>query len=111
MTGTVGIVGLGIMGGAIARNLVAGGWRVVGFDIERARCAELAADGIEIAESIAGVARAAPSVITSLPSPQAVDAAAREIAAAGVEARVAIETSTLAVDDKLAFDATLREAG
>ena len=41
MTGTVGIVGLGIMGGAIARNLVAVGWRAVGFDIDPARCAEL----------------------------------------------------------------------
>ena len=50
MTGTVGIVGLGIMGGAIARNLVAAGWRAIGFDIDPARCAELEADGVEIAE-------------------------------------------------------------
>ena len=31
--GAVGIVGLGIMGGALAQNLVAAGWRVIGFDI------------------------------------------------------------------------------
>jgi putative dehydrogenase len=111
MTGTVGIVGLGIMGGAMARNLVAGGWRVIGFDIERARCAELAPDGIEIADSIAAVAREAQSVITSLPSPQAVALAAREIAAAGLDRHVVIEASTLALDDKLAFESTLREAG
>ena len=42
MDKTVGIVGLGIMGGAIARNLVERGWRVIGFDIDAARCAELA---------------------------------------------------------------------
>src|SRR3981081_3325010 len=41
MDRTVGIVGLGIMGGAIARNLVARRWRVVGFDIDAARRAEL----------------------------------------------------------------------
>ena len=111
MTGTVGIVGLGIMGGAMARNLVAAGRRVIGFDIERARCAELAAEGIEIAESIAGVARGAQSVLTSLPSPQAVALAAREIAAAGLDRHVVIEASTLALDDKLAFESTLREAG
>ena len=35
--GTVGIVGLGIMGGAFARNLIERGWRVVGFDISAAR--------------------------------------------------------------------------
>ncbi len=28
--GVVGIVGLGIMGGAIAENLAAAGWRVIG---------------------------------------------------------------------------------
>ncbi|MGA8225977.1 MAG: NAD(P)-binding domain-containing protein, partial [Xanthobacteraceae bacterium] len=34
---TVGIVGLGIMGGAFARNLVASGFRVIGFDVDPAR--------------------------------------------------------------------------
>ena len=46
MDKTVGIVGLGIMGGAIARNLVERGWRVIGFDIDAARCAELAPAGV-----------------------------------------------------------------
>ena len=47
--GTVGIVGLGIMGGAFARNLIERGWRVVGFDISAARCKELARDGVAMA--------------------------------------------------------------
>jgi 3-hydroxyisobutyrate dehydrogenase-like beta-hydroxyacid dehydrogenase len=111
MTDTVGIVGLGIMGGAIARNLVAAGWRVVGFDIDAARCAELANDDVEIATSIEALARAAPSIVTSLPNPQAVEVAAREIAAAGLDCRVVIEASTLSLDDKLAFEATLSKAG
>src|SRR5215204_647293 len=111
MADTVGIVGLGIMGGAIARNLVAVGWRAIGFDIDPARCAELKADGVEIAESVAAAAALAPSLITSLPSPQAALAVAREIAAAGGKRRVVIETSTLALEDKLAFEAILREAG
>ena len=33
--GTVGIIGLGIMGGAIAKNLSAAGWQVIGFDIAK----------------------------------------------------------------------------
>ena len=33
MKGIVGVVGLGIMGGAMARNLTKAGWEVVGFDI------------------------------------------------------------------------------
>ena len=35
--GTVGVIGLGIMGGAFAQNLVAGGWRVIGYDIDPTR--------------------------------------------------------------------------
>ena len=31
--GVVGIIGLGIMGGAFAQNLLAAGWRVIGYDI------------------------------------------------------------------------------
>ena len=46
MDKTVGMVGLGIMGSAIARNLVERGWRVIGFDIDAARCAELALAGV-----------------------------------------------------------------
>ncbi len=32
--GQVGIIGLGIMGGAIAKNLSAAGWQVIGYDID-----------------------------------------------------------------------------
>jgi putative dehydrogenase len=41
MSKTVGVVGLGIMGGAIARNLVDRGWRVLGSDANRDRCREV----------------------------------------------------------------------
>ena len=37
--GAVGMIGLGIMGGAIAKNLKSAGWHVVGFDIDKKRCA------------------------------------------------------------------------
>ena len=33
----VGVVGLGIMGSAFAKNLCAGGWQVAGFDIDAAQ--------------------------------------------------------------------------
>src|ERR1700680_5151399 len=71
--GTVGIVGLGIMGGAIARNLAAAGWRVVGYDIDAARNRELAAAGVEIAKDGAELAGKAPAIITSLPKPDALE--------------------------------------
>ena len=42
MNKTVGIVGLGIMGSAIARNLLERGWTVIGHDIDAAQRTELA---------------------------------------------------------------------
>ena len=54
--GQVGIIGLGIMGGAIAKNLSSAGWHVIGFDIEKARCDEAKAAGVEIASDAAAVA-------------------------------------------------------
>ncbi|WP_406854215.1 NAD(P)-dependent oxidoreductase [Alsobacter sp. KACC 23698] len=111
MDKTVGIIGLGIMGGAIARNLVDRGWTVVGTDVDQSRCTELSAAGVRIAAGAADVARAAPTILTSLPSPKAVAAVAKEIAEAGVERRIVAEVSTLALDDKLAFQQTLAAAG
>src|ERR1700681_867171 len=111
MTKTVGIVGLGIMGGAIARNLVERGWRVVGFDTDAARCAELAPVGVTIAGDVAEVARDAPIIMTSLPTPAAVAEVAQAIANAGQSPRIVIELSNLTIADQLRFEAILKKAG
>jgi putative dehydrogenase len=111
MNKTVGIVGLGIMGSAIARNLVDRGWRVIGFDIDAVRRAELARANVTIADSVDQVARDAPVVMTSLPSPAAVKEVARSIADSGQSARIVVELSTLAIADKLRFESILKEAG
>ena len=55
--GTVGIIGLGIMGGAFAKNLAAAGWRVIGYDLSAARRREAQRAGVEIARNAAEVAR------------------------------------------------------
>ena len=109
--GVVGIVGMGIMGGAIARNLTAAGWRVVGFDVDGERCRELAADGIEIAEDAVAVAREAALILTSLPKPATLIATAEAIAAAGLPRRTIAELSTFAIADKEAAERMLRAAG
>jgi putative dehydrogenase len=111
MNKTVGIVGLGIMGGAIARNLVDRGWRVIGFDTDAARRAELGLANVVIAGSVGQVARDAPVIMTSLPSPAAVEQVAREIADSGQPPRIVAELSTLAIADKLRFEAILEQAG
>ena len=95
MNKTVGIVGLGIMGSAIARNLVERGWKVVGTDIDAARRAEMALAGVAIADDVNQVARDAEIIMTSLPSAAAADDVAREIAASGQPPRIVVELSTL----------------
>ncbi|MDE2377166.1 MAG: NAD(P)-dependent oxidoreductase [Bradyrhizobium sp.] len=111
MDKTVGLVGLGIMGSAIARNLVDRGWRVIGFDIDAARRAELSRDGVTVVEDAASVARDAPVIMTSLPTPAAVADVARAIANSGQPPRIVVELSTLSIADKLAFESLLRGAG
>lgn len=109
--GAVGIVGLGIMGGAFAENLLAAGWRIIGYDIAPARRRALARSGVEIVADAGEVARQAPIIITSLPDPGALAATAATIAKAGVARRVVVEASTFAIEDKAKAEAVLRKAG
>src|SRR5436190_1246862 len=107
----VGMIALGIMGGAIGRNLVAGGRRVIGYDIDRARCDEAEAAGLEIARDAAEVAQRARHVLLSLPNPHALHATARAIADANPPRCIVAEMSTFALSDKLEAERVLREAG
>ena len=111
MDKTVGIIGLGIMGGAIARNLVERGWRVIGFDTDAAKRTELATANVIIADDVAQVTRDAPTIMTSLPTPAAVEKVAQAIASSEQPPRIVIELSTLALADKLRFESILKQAG
>lgn len=55
MSKTVGMIGLGIMGGAIAPNLIERDWTVIGYDVDSKRGSELAAKGVTLAANIAEV--------------------------------------------------------
>jgi putative dehydrogenase len=109
--GTVGIVGLGIMGGAFATNLVDAGWRVVGYDVDPKRRRALARAGIEIATDVKRLAAAVPTIITSLPKPDALDETVATIVEARVRPRVIIEASTFTLKDKLRAERALKRAG
>jgi len=109
--GVVGIVGLGIMGGAFAQNLLDAGWRVVGYDIDPARRRAMARAGVKIVADAAEVARNAPDLITSLPSPAALTATVAAIVKAAVPRRVVVEASTFTIEDKAKAAAALRKAG
>src|SRR5215475_7014118 len=91
---TIGVVGLGNMGGAFARHLAAAGWPVLGFDIDTARKRAATRAGIEIAPDVATLAAAAPVMILSLPSPQALDATVAAISRDKLPSRIVVEAGT-----------------
>jgi 3-hydroxyisobutyrate dehydrogenase-like beta-hydroxyacid dehydrogenase len=109
--GTVGIIGLGIMGGAFAKNLAASGWRVVGYDISAPARRTAQRIGVEIAKSAVDVAAKAPIILTSLPKPSALIDNARKIAAARLPRKLIVEMSTFAISDKEKAQAILAKAG
>jgi 3-hydroxyisobutyrate dehydrogenase len=66
----LGYVGLGAMGGPMARNLVDAGHDVTVYDLDRAKVEELAASGATAASSAGELARAVDVLFTSLPGPR-----------------------------------------
>ncbi len=66
MTEPVGIIGLGLMGTALTRRLLDGGFNVVGFDIDPAKRTEFKKLGGEPVESIADVAKKCRRVIVAV---------------------------------------------
>jgi 3-hydroxyisobutyrate dehydrogenase-like beta-hydroxyacid dehydrogenase len=109
----VGVLGLGTMGGLIARALVEAGHSVVGHDPLPAACARLRRHGGRALASNAEVARSAEVLISSLPSAAALHAVVAELQATGAPAarQLLIETSTLPLADKQAAATALRRQG
>jgi 3-hydroxyisobutyrate dehydrogenase len=87
----VAFIGLGTMGAPMARNLVAAGHDVVGCDLDEARVTAL---GLTAAATVADAAHDAEVVITSLPSPGAVEEVTLEAAAAAPAGVLLIDVST-----------------
>jgi len=69
---TIGFVGLGTMGGPMARRLVASGYEVAGHDPSPDRARQAAAAGVTLGASPAAAAKTADVVLSSLPDPAAV---------------------------------------
>lgn len=67
----IGFVGLGTMGGPMARRLAEQGHRVIGYDVDAARAARVREGGVTLATSPAGTAEQADAVLSSLPDPAA----------------------------------------
>ena len=69
---TVAVLGTGIMGGPIARNLASAGFDTKAWNRTREKAESLSRDGVEVADTPADAAGAADVVITMLASADAV---------------------------------------
>ena len=110
---TVGIVGVGLLGGAVASRLRAGGHAVVGYDVAPASMEQLAALGGTPVKSAADVARAAELVCTILPSLATVEDAILGpggVAAAGRAGQAIVQMSTISpsLTERLARETAAR---
>ena len=110
----VGVVGLGIMGGAFAKHLRVARFKVVGYDVAAARRSVLRTLGGVVAASAAEVAASTRILITSLPSLPAFEAAlfGKDGVAAGArKGTIVIEASTLPLEIKESARKRLAKTG
>jgi len=102
----IGFIGLGNMGGPMAANLAKAGHEVVGFDM-----ADVAIDGVTLADSGAAAAAGADVVITMLPNGAILRAVADEIIPAMTEGAAFVDCSTVDVDSARAVADKATAAG
>jgi 3-hydroxyisobutyrate dehydrogenase-like beta-hydroxyacid dehydrogenase len=105
MKKTVGVIGLGIMGGAISANLVKAGFRVQGFDVLKEKRAALQKAGGFPVSSVKEMD--APIILTSLPHPDIL----KKVCASLKGKPIVVEVSTFPIEDKVAAKEILAKKG
>jgi putative dehydrogenase len=95
----------------MARNLIASGHDVIGYDTDRAKVRDLAGQGMAGASDVAEVARSSDIVILSLPTAGALHEVTGALAGSGVSGLLCLDTCTLPLSDKFEARDTLAEAG
>ena len=111
---TVATIGLGIMGSALARNLLAKDFAVTGFDPDKDATDSAAESGVRVAPSAAEAAYGCDYILTSLPSDSALISTADELRdhfKQGDRKLVLVELSTLSIECKTAARDRLAEIG
>src|SRR5216684_7240110 len=104
--GTVGFIGLGLMGQGFTRRLGEKGYRVFGFDIDAAKTKAAAQWGVTPAKNAAEVAQACDIILVSVMNPASVKSAVEDVAlgpngivAAGRgEGKILVDHSTTDLD-------------
>lgn len=107
----VGVLGLGIMGSAMANNLIAAGFKVYGFDPSAPARQRFRAAGGHLCADAGSLALAVDAMISSLPSASALQSAAEQMAKQTKRGLLIVESSTLDVSDKEIARKVLAKSG
>ena len=108
----IGLVGLGIIGSSILKNIHSAGQKSSGFDINENSMIRLSSEGFETTKSIDLLFESSNILITSLPSSKALDETIDALInnkKSGIE--VVIETSTLSLECKLRNEKKAKNVG
>lgn len=100
---SVAIIGLGIMGSAMARTLIAAGFSVYGYDTDAGAAQKNAENGVTIATTVTEAVQQCGIILASLPSETALTATIDAIENSGnaiKEGAVFVELSTLSIESK-----------
>lgn len=114
---SVGVIGLGIMGSAMATNLQASGFAVTGIDVNPAARKKMTPKLSKVGTTPGMLIGKTDHIISSLPSVAALMEVCEELASQAVKqglpkgSLVVAETSTLPIEDKLAARKILAKAG
>ncbi len=114
MSERVGLIGLGIMGKPMARNLLKAGFPLTVYNRTRSKAEELERDGAKVADSPAGVAKVSTITITILtdsPDVEAVVLGEGGVLGGAAAGSVLIDMSTISPDVTRTIGARLAERG
>lgn len=98
----VGVIGLGVMGLAMAQNLIRSGFNVHGYDIDAMQTKKFKAVQGVVCRSVQDLTANVDVLITSLPSANALMTVCRALAETEPRKLIVIETSTLPIREKKA---------
>ncbi len=92
--GSVGLIGLGLLGSALAERMLAAGYRVTGYDLEPQRREWLASAGGAAVDSVASLAEKCETIVLSLPDSHVVSMVLEELGPQLHPGHCIVDTST-----------------
>ncbi len=99
----VGMVGLGLLGSAIAERLLNAGFTVIGFDVNAEQREQFVQLGGEAAQSVGEVAKRCQRILLSLPNSQVVGTVLQELSPTLQAETVILDTTTGSPEDAESF--------